>query len=422
MTAAGIIGVFVLPTRYESSTTILVQGQGVLNPLVNYTMAVAMQSDDRLRDFNEIVYSTPILEALMDSLGMRPQVRSEAEREQLLKEVSKNIRTERNGSESFTLSYMATVPRTAQRAVGVLAQLFIQTRLRDENSKNDFAVEFFSQRLNGLRDKFEQSQQQLVDAMKLHASTLPANDRIVYSQIDDFDKQISVLQKALNDYQRALSVLQTALASEHGVLDMKSLFEIPLLGVPYATELQSALSKFDELQHKYTPEYPTVRDERKTLFDLLRRTQEVVQSDSKTKQSQIWSLEQSRHKGIETVQQASVAQNQDQDVQSNFAIYKELYNDMKIKLEQAQTSRDLGENGAREFVVIDPPQVPTSPAKPNRPLLIGGAFSLGLILGLFAAGAAEMFDATIRTPMDVEIYEKPVLAFLPSAAPYSKQP
>ncbi len=413
LTMAGILGAFLLPKRYESSTTILVQGHGVLNPLVSYTIAVAMQSDDQLKDFNEIVYSTPTVEALIDSLGMQPKENTVAAKEQLIKTVSSNIKTGLNGSESFTISYLANSPVEAQKAVRVLGELFISTKLRIENSKNDFAVQFFSERLNALRDKFEQSQTQLVDVLKQHSDDIPEGDREMYFHIDDFDKQIAGLQKNVNDYQQALTILNKALDSGTSELDVKSLYEVPLLDVPYADQLQAALTKYDGLVRNYTEQYPAVQDQRETVLQMLKRTRQIVQSDIQAKQSQIWNLEKQRNQAIETVQQATVAKNQNQDVQSNFNIYKELYNDMKIKLEQAQTNRDLGENGAREFVVIDPPQLPTSPSKPNKPVMIGGGLGLGLVLGLFSVGLGEILDSRVRTPVDIEAYNKPVLAFVP---------
>jgi len=413
VTMACTIGAFLLPKLYESSTTILVQGEGVLNPLVNYTMAVAMQSDDQLRDFNEIVYSSPNVEALMDSLGMKPATYSEADKEKMIKEIPKNIKTDRDGSNSFTISYYATSPEMAQKAVRVLGELFIQTKSKIENSKNNFAVQFLAQRLDSLRDKFEQSQQRLVGVMRQNSNSLPEDDRLLYVDIDDNNKQINQLQSTLNNYQQALHILQSTPLNEDGKLDLKSLYELPLLRVPYSDQLQAALTKYDGLLHKFTEEYPDVQDARADLLQLLERTKGVVESDVAAKQNQIWALEKVRDKSIGTVQKATISKNQNQDIQSNFDIYKDLYNDMKIKLEQAQTSQELGKNDQRAFVVIDPPDLPTSPAKPNRTLMIAGGFSVGIILGLFAAGLAELLDSKIRTPMDMDAFNKPVIAYLP---------
>jgi len=57
--------------------------------------------------------------------------------------------------------------------------------------------------------------------------------------------------------------------------------------------------------------------------------------------------------------------------------------------------------------------VPVEATKPNRPLLIGGGFGLGLFMGLLAAVAAELMDTRVRSPLDVEVYGKPIVAFIP---------
>ncbi len=413
ISGAAAIGAFVLPKRYESSTTILVQSEGVLNPLVNYSMAVALQSDDRLRDFNQIVYSTPIIEALMDSLGMARSATSRVEKERLIKAISTSIRTDRNGSESFTITYYASTPEAAQKAVAVLAELFIRTRLRIENGKNEFAVKFFTQRLDSLRDKFEQSQSTLVSSMMRQKGDVPEGDRGQYTRIDDDENRLKSLQRTVGDYQHALEILNRVRSGGSGELDPAQLYELPMLGVPYADQLQAALSKYDSLQHLYTAEYPPLQEQGETVRRMLQRTGSLIASDLKVKQAQIQTLAAERNQAVESLRQADVAQNKNVDVHSNFDIYKEMYNEMKIKLEQAHTNRDLGENGGREFVVIDPPRLPTSPSKPNVPLMLGGGFSLGLFLGLFSAGLAEMLDSRIRTPIDIEVYGKPVLAYLP---------
>lgn len=87
---------------------------------------------------------------------------------------------------------------------------------------------------------------------------------------------------------------------------------------------------------------------------------------------------------------------------------------MKIKLEQAQTSLDLGKNGAQGYVVLNPPQLPTTSAKPNKPLIIGGGFSLGIFIGLLSAGLTELLDTRVRRPEDIEVYDKPIIAYLPA--------
>lgn len=409
------LGAFLLPKQYESSTTILMQESQTLNPLLSYQLALEMQPQDKLGDFDEIVYSRPTIEDLMDSLGMQGIMSNPYLKDMEIAKISKAIQTSRKGSNSFTISYYDTLPARAQKAVRVLSELFIQTKLEVENRKNDFTVNFFKKKAVQLRDKLQNSQAKLVAALQRHINQLPEDDRTLYNDINKYSNDIAALEQSLKNYHDALQILDTAAktsANEH--IDLTKLYLIPLLDVPYSKELQKAVTDYDQLSQKYTEDYPDVQVAREKVAQLVGLIENAIRSEEIRKQDQIVSLEKNRHDAISSVQMATVANSQDQDLQSNFDIYQKLYNEMEVKLEQAQTNRDLGLNSARDYVVIDPPQLPVKPAKPNKALIIGGGFGLAIFLGLLSAGLAEIFDTRVRTPRDIEIFEKPIIAYLPS--------
>ncbi len=413
--AISVMGAFLLPKQFESSTTILMQDDQLLNPLLSYAMALAMEPENKLDDFDEIVYSRPTIECLMDSLGMQSYMSNPVLKDQEITRISKNIKTSRNGTRSFTISYYDTLPARAQKAVRVLSELFIQTKLDVENKKNDFTVDFFKQKVVQLRDKFETSQDQLVEALQRHINQLPEDDRTLYADISTFSTKIQILDQTMENYREALDTLRAAQmtgANQH--IDLTGLYLIPLMDIPYSKDLEAAVTRYDQLSQQYTEEFPAVQSARVKVMQLVGRVENAIKSEEVMKQNQIWDLERSRHKAITSVQMATVAHSQDEDLQSNFDIYQKLYNEMKVKLEQALTSRDLGENSARDYVVINPPDLPIRPAKPNKVLIIGGGFGLALFLGLLSSGLVELFDTRIRTPQDVEIFEKPIIAYLPS--------
>jgi uncharacterized protein involved in exopolysaccharide biosynthesis len=130
-------------------------------------------------------------------------------------------------------------------------------------------------------------------------------------------------------------------------------------------------------------------------------------------QNERWEVERRRTETVDRIKQMNISARTDQDKESNYGIYRNLYDEMKVKLEQARTNRDLGSNSANQFIIIDPPVVPTEPSKPNRPMIIGGGFGAGVILGLLAIILAEIFDTRLRTFRDVEVYHKPVVAYIP---------
>lgn len=76
---------------------------------------------------------------------------------------------------------------------------------------------------------------------------------------------------------------------------------------------------------------------------------------------------------------------------------KKKYQEIKSKQLQAELARSLEEDEkGQRFTLVDPPLLPDTPIKPNRPelLLVGLAFSL--MCGVGVAGVAEVFDSGIR--------------------------
>lgn len=410
------VGAYLMPRKYTSSTTILVQQKGILNPLVNYTMAVTMANEDKLATFEQIIYSRMVIQSLIDSLGLETPTSTEGERQALIKAVQKNIETDRRGSDSFSLTYVDTDPVRSQRAAALLAQLFIDANLQVENQQNDNAVKFFENKLDELRIKFEASQKELVTTMSQRLGDMPAEARTMYDQLQGFEKRITEIDSRLGSYQSALTSLRSFPEAPKDESGKQSLYDLIRLDLPFGNDLRDLLAKYDDLSKRYTPKYPEVVKMGSQLTELLQRMRTAVEGEMVKQQNDRWEVERRRTETVDRIKQMNISARVDQDKESNYGIYRNLYDEMKVKLEQARTNRDLGSNSANQFIIIDPPIVPTEPSKPNRPMIIGGGFGAGLVLGLLAIILAEIFDTRLRTFRDIEVYRKPVVAYIPDGS------
>ena len=93
----------------------------------------------------------------------------------------------------------------------------------------------------------------------------------------------------------------------------------------------------------------------------------------------------------------------------------EKYQSMLKKQELTAQNGDLIQRKAGETLdVLDPASLPTTPASPNRFLIVGAGLALSLIVGVAMAGVQEAKDASLKNLKDVRAYTNlPVLCSIP---------
>ncbi len=407
------VGAYLLPRKYESSITIWVQRDEILNPLVSFTMAVQLASEDRLRTFNEIVYARQTIEALLDSLGMRQSVETQAAFDELIDRTKASIRTDRSGSDSFTMMYVDTDPVRAKTAVTTLATMFIQTRLRAEFQRNEYTVQFFENKLNEYEGKYGETQASVVSLLRQRAKEMPGGSSSFSLRFDVANDKIRETTEKIRDREHSLRIaamFPEAFRTERGRASMS---ELLTSDVPNLAELRSLNSAYDSVTVRYTARHPEVGKLEGQLMEMLGRTQVMLKSELALLTGRLTDLQKSRADLVQAMTQSSISQTVDKETESNYSFYESLYNDMRVKLEQARIARELGRNAQNAFIIIDPARVPTKPTKPNRSLIIMGGFLAGIFLGIISAGAAELLDTTIRSPREIDLYKKPLIALLP---------
>lgn len=419
VTILSIAGALMLPRRYESSTTIWVQRDEILNPLVSFTMAVQLASEDRLRTFNEIVYSRQTIEALLDSLGLRAMAETPAALDEMIDRTKASIRTDRSGSDSFTMHFADTDPVRAQRAVTMLANMFIQTRLRAEFQRNEYTVQFFENKLNEYEEKYGETQRSMVSLLRQRSKEIPGGVGSFTGRFDVLNERIRDASERIRERERALmniALFPEAFRTDRGRMALSNLQAID---VPNASDLRPLALAYDSVSTRYTPRHPEVGKVESRIMEVLERTRVMIQSELSVLTARLSEVQKSRAETIQAITQSSISQTVDRDTESDYSFYQQLFNDMRVKLEQARIARELGLNAQNAFIIIDPARVPAKPTKPNRTLIAAGGMIAGLFLGLLAAAATELLDTTIRSPREIEVYGKPIIALIPLGGPRS---
>lgn len=400
---------FWLPPKYKASTTILVQKEETLNPMVRFNMAVALASEDRLKSFNEIIYSRSTMNVVIDSLGLAKEGISPIERENLIQKVRENIDTNLRASDSFSITYTDTDPRRAKEAVNLLSNYFIKTKLRFENRRNNQTVEFFRSKLNELKRIVEKREKTMTKNIEESVVTTPRENQSLQLELDRISEQRAKVNLNISDIRRKLELVRDV---NRGDRELSALYQLDLSSLDTGERMDTLLTSYKKYTRKYTTRYPRVQEMDRNIRDLTERLISELEAKLFRQQAQKSFLDRQYKELTQSIQQSTMENRKASQAQLDLDVYRNLYDEMKVKLEQAKTTRDLGKKARDQFIVIDPPVIPREPSEPNKVMLVGGGLGLGLFLGLIAAVVAELLDTTVRRPEDLKKFNKPVVAFI----------
>jgi polysaccharide chain length determinant protein (PEP-CTERM system associated) len=103
------------------------------------------------------------------------------------------------------------------------------------------------------------------------------------------------------------------------------------------------------------------------------------------------------------------------ELQWDYKFTKDQYEALSEKRAQSQIATNLDKRGQGETLqLLDYATLPETPTKPKRLMIVGAGFGIGLLLGIFIAGAREMKDTSLKNLKDARAYTNlPVLGTIP---------
>ena len=451
---------WVLPPRYKSTTTILVE-----QPTMPQNYVVPNISDDlqtRLQSITTQILSRTRLLYIIQKFHLYGGVPNGSSGEAAVDRMRKDIDVElvrdpqKQDISAFRVSYLASSPRVAQEITGELTDLFINENLKTRQEESQQTTDFIAKQLDDARQSLAQQDAKVQQFESAHAGTLPGQQASNMAILTGLQQQLQNEEDALNTAKQQHVYYQAMLEEERanpvkvrtpgtessgasGAVDLATIDQ----------NLEKMKAQLADLSSRYTDKYPdivslksqiaraeTTRNslaaslkqrsaaaaatgaEDPTLSQAGQQVKSELQANQleiKNRESAIAGLNakiadyQGRLNSTPLTQQAL------DDLNRGYDQSKANYDDLLKKKNESEmaTSMETTQQGER-FTMLDPPSLPTKPDSPNRLKFCGLGLGVGLALGLLVAGGFEFFDDRLHSESEIKaLLKTPIISEVP---------
>ena len=443
---------WVLPPRYKSITTILVE-----QPTMPENYVLPNISDDlqtRLESMKTELLSKTRLMTILNHLHLNGGNESAASIDAKINQMRDNVDIQlvrdpqRQEVAAFTISYTANDPHVAQTVTHELTDVFISENNRVVQQESQSTTSFITQQLDQARQSLSEQEAKVHDFESMHQGTLPTQEASNLQILSGLQQELQNEQDALNTAKQQRVYLQalldqqkTAIARTRPAGDGAS---TPTDLASVDQQLEKQRSQLADLSSRYTDQYPDIQVLKHQIANLeamrsslvaaakeaskapkpadgeidptlsgpAAQTQSSLQANQLEIQNRETTMNELKAKIGEyqgRLNGTPAAQQQLADLNRGYDQSKANYDDLLKKKQASEmaTSMVTMQQGER-FTMLDPPSLPTSPDFPNRLKFCAIGLGIGALLGIIVAGAFEFLDGRLHN-------EKEIKALLPVA-------
>jgi protein tyrosine kinase modulator len=300
-------------------------------------------------------------------------------------------------------------------------------RLPEELQSNLQMQNSYQQQLSAVQEVLNRNQQ---DKMLLEASiqnmkaqlsafdaTPEATETVVTkAKTETRNDRLAAAEKKVADGEAELAVMKERLTPAHPDLRlatqrMESIRQ-------ERDKIAAQVASEEELQEKAASSQPVVAP-KKAVNPIIVRTRGELEGQIKTLQAKIRGLDLDSEervkmqKGLfdqlklasDRIQSNPLMQGEYAKLTRDYTLAKERYDKLSQQKSSSEVANRLEDRSAGENLeVLDAATLPLKPSDPNRWLIVGSGVGIGLVLGLFLAGAQEVKDSTMKGLKDVRAY------------------
>jgi len=431
-----------LPSVYKSGTLILVEQPAVPERLVASNIDNDIQR--QLDSITQQILSRTRLLQIIDHLNLYAKDRPRKSPDDLVEKMRNDIEIELSKGDdrklsAFNIYYSNRDPKLAQLATSELANLLITENLEQRQERSENTTQFLQDQLNQARETLAEQEARVRAFKDKHIGELPSQTQSNLQILGGLQTQLQAQEDSLNRARQQNTYLESLLSQYQNIERGTKTGEGGPVGLAAVDkELDRLRAQLADLSSRYTDKHPDVRKTREQIANTERMRERIV-ADMKNsgetavenssasvsaKTAPVLELESqlkanraeiaNRQVEIRDLQnrigdyqgrlnRAPVMEQQFADITRDYDQSKAYYDSLLAKKNQSEMATDLEKTQQGEhFRMLDPPNLPAKPDKPNRLKLCAMGLMLGLFLGGGTAAAMEIVGGRVHTEREIK--------------------
>lgn len=423
--AASLLIAVVVPSVFESTGTIMVESQRIQEDLSSSKADSVV--DERIEVIRQRVITRENLLKIIDKFGLySDSSRSLTSTEKIdlmrsqigIEPLRVNTKNKRQQvTIAFKVSFEGRSPEVAQGVANALVTLFLDENIKTRTERATETTEFLTQEANKLKSELESVENQIAEYKQKNANALPEHLQVHMSMIVRAEAEIKELEREYRAIQEENKSLQVELAAAKESRQPKGA-RTSNDDSANAEQLDKLKAEYDRLLSQYTAEHPDVRALRRRIEALesneskpgvagnrgLSLEAAKIQTRIATGNSRMDSISKQLLdlRGKLNTFERQIAQTP--QVERGLAALirdhenaQRKYEEIRAKQLNARITENLEqENKAERFALLEPPEKPGKPIRPDRIkiVLVGFFAAIGVAFGLVYA--VESMNQRIR--------------------------
>jgi uncharacterized protein involved in exopolysaccharide biosynthesis len=279
-----ILVAWLLPSTYESSSTILIEEQQIPQEFVRST--VTGFADQRIQSLTQQILSRVKLWEIIQQFNLYADLREKLTREEILEIMRDNIKLDTISAEvadssksrkrrtqaqaevtiAFSIAYRGKNPVTVQKVSGTLASLYLEQNLKTREAQAQSTTQFLETELKQLQERIKGLGEKITAFKGQHEGLLPEQQEFNRQQAARLEMDIKQLDSAMRSAEDRKIYIEGQLATVKP--------DTPLIGatgervMAPADRLKVLEVAMADLQSKFSDDHPDVRKVRREIAEL----------------------------------------------------------------------------------------------------------------------------------------------------------